>query len=165
MRTLTIHSVVSHLRAAGYNVNLHSNGYQAILDDIDRTRVFTITGEGDDEAIEVETMEGAPPGKIRFKFIKASATALHLLEAYLRGNKVADHPEDTKVAYSDSLIPGDQIDAEEEIAAAIWEGADCSEERAGDLGRHILYLVLRRFRPDVFVDSTSPCVSTPGAGG
>ncbi len=58
-----------------------------------------------------------------------------------------------KVAYNDNLDGTEQVDAEELIAATIHDrhGVDISERTAQDLGRDILYKILRKFRPDLFV--------------
>ena len=66
-----------------------------------------------------------------------------------------------KKPYSDSLSGEDQVDAEEIIASAIFKFEPKSwlpprppkfgEEDCQELGRDILYKVLQKFRPDVFV--------------
>lgn len=52
--------------------------------------------------------------------------------------------------YNDTLDPAAQVDMEESIAAAIFDRLHCSEEKAQELGRRILQLVLVEFRPDFF---------------
>lgn len=56
------------------------------------------------------------------------------------------------IGYSDDLDPDEQVDAEEEVTAIIFEGQgfEGSEEEAAELGRKVLYSVLSRFRPDLF---------------
>ena len=60
-----------------------------------------------------------------------------------------------KKPYSDSLSGEDQVDAEELIASAIFQkipdDTRPTEEECQGLGRDILYRVLQKFRPDVFV--------------
>ena len=53
--------------------------------------------------------------------------------------------------YSDKMDPSDQIDAEEMIAATIFdfEGGLSTEEGCSELGRTILRGVLIKFRPDL----------------
>ena len=53
-------------------------------------------------------------------------------------------------AYNDTFNASDQIDAEERIAALLFDDAEVSEEQSADLGRQILRLVLAQFRPDLF---------------
>jgi hypothetical protein len=55
------------------------------------------------------------------------------------------------LSYNANLSPDDQIEAEEAIAAAIFDGLDerPSEDEAAELGRTVLLLVLERFRPDL----------------
>lgn len=59
-----------------------------------------------------------------------------------------------KVAYTDALGADEQLTAEERIAALIFDHAEVetSEGAAQELGRNILYEVLRLFRPDLFED-------------
>lgn len=56
--------------------------------------------------------------------------------------------------YTHLLSDEAQVEAEEEIAALIWgHPNNCfHEETAQELGRAILYRVLRQFRPDLFKD-------------
>lgn len=56
------------------------------------------------------------------------------------------------IPYNDSLNAADQIDAEENVAAIIFDHpeVECGEHTATKLGRTIVYAVLRRFRPDLF---------------
>lgn len=69
---------------------------------------------------------------------------------------------DDKIPYSDALDGDEQVRAEEEIAAYISDERFISvvldgdeifltEEEVAQIGRDILYMVLRRFRPDLFV--------------
>ena len=53
--------------------------------------------------------------------------------------------------YTDKLPPGEQLDAEEWIAAAFHDrpGLYIHEEDAAALGRDILLEILTRFRPDL----------------
>lgn len=54
------------------------------------------------------------------------------------------------MSYNDKLNADDQISAEESIAAHLFDNASSiSEEEAAELGRSILLLVLRKFRPDL----------------
>lgn len=54
------------------------------------------------------------------------------------------------MSYVETFDADEQISAEEQIAAIIFEGADSiDEETAGELGRTILLAVLTRFRPDL----------------
>ena len=53
------------------------------------------------------------------------------------------------MAYNDSLNPDDQISAEEEIAFLIFNFCSVDEEDCSLLGKDILHLVLKRFRPDL----------------
>ena len=61
-----------------------------------------------------------------------------------------------KIPYNDELDGSDQLDAEEAIAAHLFHSlrekdeTDMDEETAAQFGRDILYIVLRRFRPDFF---------------
>jgi hypothetical protein len=60
-----------------------------------------------------------------------------------------------KSPYTDKLDADKQITAEELIASSIalvnTDGDGCvNEEAAAELGRDILYLILRQFRPDLF---------------
>jgi len=62
-----------------------------------------------------------------------------------------------KKPYSHSLAPDRQISTEEMIASTIFEEVHgltdpLDEESCAELGREILYQVLRRFRPDLFVE-------------
>lgn len=56
--------------------------------------------------------------------------------------------------YNDRLDADAQISAEEEIAVRIFDEANgkIHEEDCADLGRDILYMVLRAFRPDLLED-------------
>lgn len=59
-----------------------------------------------------------------------------------------------KPMYNENLEPDEQIEAEEKIAAIIFDGigteADaCDEEKAQDLSKKILMAVLQQFRPDL----------------
>jgi len=56
-----------------------------------------------------------------------------------------------KVSYHGRLDADRQITTEERIAAAIAD-ARGDQDAEDNLGREILYLVLREFRPDLFVD-------------
>jgi hypothetical protein len=59
-----------------------------------------------------------------------------------------------KVRYNHRLNGDDQVDMEETIAAIIFDHADVElkdDDTAADLGRNILYVVLRQFRPDFFI--------------
>jgi hypothetical protein len=64
-----------------------------------------------------------------------------------------------KVAYNACLSAEQQVDTEEAIAAMLFDffedrvNTNLDEETASKLGKRILYLVLRRFRRDLFVDS------------
>lgn len=62
--------------------------------------------------------------------------------------------ERPRVGYHEQLDPDRQITTEEHIAALIAEqrGSDYSDSTCAELGRDILYLVLREFRPDLFDD-------------
>ena len=69
-------------------------------------------------------------------------------------------PDPDKVKYSRDLPAQDQVDAEEWIAACIYDhpgtqpgSGQTNEEIANQLGKDILYEVLRRFRPDLFADN------------
>lgn len=62
-----------------------------------------------------------------------------------------------KLKYNNKIGAAEQVDAEEEIAAHLFDNMPekmnddwISEEDAAKFGREILYLVLRRFRPDFF---------------
>lgn len=71
-----------------------------------------------------------------------------------------------KVPYSDALDGDEQITAEEEVAGYIFDELhiDCdalSEDVAAEMGRNIVYKVLRRFRPDLFVDAPCKRCGTP----
>ena len=71
-----------------------------------------------------------------------------------------------EIAYNDQLDYTEQVDTEEEIATMIWQRQGkiastigdltnfegFSPDDCNDLGRDILYRVLRRFRPDLFAD-------------
>jgi hypothetical protein len=61
---------------------------------------------------------------------------------------------DGKVDYSDELSADEQVTAEEQITAMIFDNPEVkvSEEIAQQLGREILYTVLREFRRDLFID-------------
>lgn len=65
----------------------------------------------------------------------------------------------TRVCYNDKLDADHQISTEEQIAALIFDtftGESCAgstEESCADLGRRILYVVLREFRLDLFADA------------
>lgn len=61
-------------------------------------------------------------------------------------------------AYNERLDADDQISAEEDIAALIHANRSCSfnEDTCAHLGRLILRLTLRRFRPDLFEGSEEP---------
>jgi len=55
--------------------------------------------------------------------------------------------------YNDAFDPNDQVTAEEQIAAYLFDEADGfegSEEDAANAGREILRMVLEKFRPDLF---------------
>jgi len=54
--------------------------------------------------------------------------------------------------YNQKLEAGDQIDAEEQIAAMIFDHdeVETDEETAAELGRDILLAVLFKFRQDLF---------------
>lgn len=58
------------------------------------------------------------------------------------------HP-DTTVYYNDKLNAAEQVEAEEAIAAMIFDapGNELNEGEAADLGRRILGEILRRFTP------------------
>lgn len=71
------------------------------------------------------------------------------------------------IGYNDSLSPQEQIDAEEAISATIWNmseqvyhdsisdgGTDgtLTPDDCNDIAKYVVYLVLRRFRPDLFDD-------------
>lgn len=61
-----------------------------------------------------------------------------------------------KVPYKDTFDSEAQIDAEEMIASKIFDSPRLSEEECAQLGRDILYLVLRNFRPDLFEERNAP---------
>jgi hypothetical protein len=68
--------------------------------------------------------------------------------------------------YSNRLDADDQVTAEEEIAATIFDKMRASdllihEDTAAELGRTILNLVLERFRPDLFEGAASPPPGPP----
>lgn len=52
------------------------------------------------------------------------------------------------MSYNDKLDPDEQVSAEEAIAARIFDFF-YEEEDAAQLGREILYIVLRKFRSDL----------------
>lgn len=60
-----------------------------------------------------------------------------------------------KVKYNERMAGDQQISMEEKIAARIYDdpSTECSESDAQELGRDILYAVLREFRPDLFTRS------------
>jgi hypothetical protein len=54
-------------------------------------------------------------------------------------------------AYNETLDADEQITAEEEIAAYLFDAElDIGEEDCAEAGRQILKMVLKRFRPDFF---------------
>lgn len=59
--------------------------------------------------------------------------------------------------YIDDLDLDEQVTMEERIAARIFDdpAVTMREEDAAQLGRDILYMVLREFRPDLFDDYQS----------
>lgn len=61
---------------------------------------------------------------------------------------------DSNVEYSPVLSPQRQIDTEEQIASLLFHHpeVETNVEAAADLGRSILYVVLREFRADLFED-------------
>lgn len=59
--------------------------------------------------------------------------------------------------YNDKLDPDDQISAEEEIAAYLFEefrDDGFNEETANEAGKAILLKILKRFRPDLCVEES-----------
>lgn len=59
--------------------------------------------------------------------------------------------------YNDTLDPTEQVDAEEAIAAFLFdkhcnEGTPLNEAVYGNIGRSVLRVVLERFRPDLFTE-------------
>ena len=63
-----------------------------------------------------------------------------------------------KVRYNHRLRGDDQVDMEETIAAIICDHAGVElkdDDTANDLGRNILYVVLRQFRPDFFIHTVA----------
>ena len=89
-------------------------------------------------------------------FVSAGAAAdtghIARLDEYGR-DKYMDSP---RTPYADKLSPEDQIDAEETVAAIVfnYEYADPdtrpSEDAAAEIGRRATRAILRRFRPDFF---------------
>lgn len=77
-----------------------------------------------------------------------------------------------KVPYSDQLDADQQVSTEEKIAAFLKKEIEESDEtfgddeHLGDMGRDILYLVLREFRPDLFMTRTKTvkCLHCGGEG-
>lgn len=60
------------------------------------------------------------------------------------------------MSYNEKLDADEQISAEESIAAFLYESApSMSEDQAAELGRNILLLVLRKFRPDLIEDEAT----------
>ena len=57
----------------------------------------------------------------------------------------------SKVPYSDKLDGEEQVDAEEEIGRFLFDEYGLKERAADEIAEHVLYVVLRRFRPDLFV--------------
>jgi len=55
------------------------------------------------------------------------------------------------MSYNDNLGADQQISMEERIAGELFNGG-CSEDRAAELSREILLLVLQEFRPDLIAD-------------
>jgi len=57
--------------------------------------------------------------------------------------------------YNEKLSAEDQVDAEEAIAARLYDktAGEVDEETAAELGRQILKEVLLKFRPDLFSES------------
>lgn len=52
--------------------------------------------------------------------------------------------------FNDKLDPIDQVDTEEAIAAYLFDSCGIrNEELVADMGRDILLIVLRKFRPDL----------------
>lgn len=53
--------------------------------------------------------------------------------------------------YNDNLDPDDQLSLEERIAAILYDfGRPLYEEDCQELGQKVLYMVLEKFRPDLF---------------
>lgn len=63
-------------------------------------------------------------------------------------------------SYNDKLTAEEQVDAEEELAAYLYDTGGLAEEEAQDLSREALRIVLERFRPDLFEASTYKVVKT-----
>lgn len=53
--------------------------------------------------------------------------------------------------YSGDLDADEQVSAEEAIAAHIFDNTTADEEVSAQLGREILEIILKRFRPDLIV--------------
>lgn len=58
-------------------------------------------------------------------------------------------------AYNEKLSPEDQVDMEEKISQVIMfmqEDEPLTDEDCNELGRHILYKILEKFRSDLMED-------------
>lgn len=54
--------------------------------------------------------------------------------------------------YNDKMSAEQQITTEEKIASLIFYETPTGEETSGELGRQILKMVLKEFRPDLFAE-------------
>jgi hypothetical protein len=54
--------------------------------------------------------------------------------------------------YFEDLDPGEQLGAEEAIAAYLFDCLGVAEGEANDAGKVILLMILERFRPDLIED-------------